>query len=195
MNIKEVEAFFNNYTIPRTQLSQSELLPVSNFSVERFDLVHPLLQGNKWFKLKRNIFWCVEGGNDTILTFGGAFSNHIHATAAAGKILGLKTIGVIRGERPFQLNYTLRDAESFGMELVFVSREEYRRRYNPDYVDELRERLGHFFCVAEGGSNRLGYLGAREMLPADADQFDYIMMPMGSGGTLGGNLIAAASRG
>ncbi len=115
------------------------MFPSGNFFIERFDKTHPVLQGNKWFKLKRNIFECIEEKKDTILTFGGAFSNHIHATAGAGNILGLKTVGIIRGERTDPLNFTLREAEKFGMFLHFVSRAEYRNRYSDEYVEHLKE--------------------------------------------------------
>lgn len=162
--------------------------------MERFDKTHPVLQGNKWFKLKRNIFECINEGNDTILTFGGAYSNHIHATAGAGNILGLKTIGIIRGERAYPLNFTLREAEKFGMKLHFVSRTEYRNRYSVEYIEHLKELFGDFYFVPEGGSNRPGYLGASEMLPGDFAEFNYVVMAMGSGGTLGGNLIAASTK-
>jgi 1-aminocyclopropane-1-carboxylate deaminase len=187
----ELKDLFADISVPRTSLHSSDLFPSGNFFVERFDKTHPVLQGNKWFKLKRNVFKCLEEGNDTILTFGGAFSNHIHATAGAGNLLGLKTIGVIRGERANPLNYTLREAEQFGMHLHFVSRTEYRERYSDEYIRQLKAGFGDFYFVPEGGSNRLGFLGASEMLPADFAEFDYIIMAMGSGGTLGGNLIAA----
>lgn len=188
----EIKNFFENLTVPRTSLFSSDMFPSGNIFIERFDKTHPVLQGNKWFKLKRNIFECVNEGKDTILTFGGAFSNHIHATAGAGNIMGLKTIGIIRGERTNPLNFTLQEAEKFGMQLHFVSRTEYRNRYSDEYIQQLRELFGDFYFVPEGGSNRLGYLGASEMLPDDFGEFDYIIMAMGSGGTIGGNLIAAS---
>lgn len=171
------------------------MFPTGNISVQRFDLVHPLLQGNKWFKLKLNILKCFEEGKDTVLSFGGAYSNHIHALAAAGMLAGIKTIGVIRGERTEILNPTLREAEGFGMRLHFVSRTEFRKRYSPDYITELRGLFGDFYFVPEGGSNILGYRGAAEMLPADAGDFTHIVMATGSGGTIGGNLLAAARMG
>lgn len=171
------------------------MFPTGNISVQRFDLVHPLLQGNKWYKLKLNIRKCLEEGKDTILSFGGAYSNHIHALAAAGMLAGIRTIGVIRGERTEPLNHTLLEAEGFGMRLHFVSRTEYRRRYSPEYISELHDLLGDFYFVPEGGSNVLGYYGAAEMLPADAGDFTHIVMATGSGGTIGGNLLAAARMG
>ncbi len=171
------------------------MFPTGNISVQRFELVHPLIQGNKWFKLKHNIRQCLSEGKDTILSFGGAYSNHIHALAAAGSIAGINTIGIIRGERTNPLNHTLRDAESFGMRLYFVSRTEYRGRYSPDYLLELKEILGDFYPVPEGGSNDLGYLGAAEMLPADAGNFTHVIMATGSGGTIGGNFLAACRAG
>ncbi|KAA0245993.1 MAG: pyridoxal-phosphate dependent enzyme, partial [Chlorobiota bacterium] len=190
----EVTDLFKPVTIPRTTIEPSGMFPTGNISVQRFDLVHPLLQGNKWYKLKLNVRKCLEEGKDTVLSFGGAYSNHIHALAAAGKLAGLKTIGVIRGERTEPLNHTLREAEDFGMRLHFVSRTEFRRRYSPDYITELRGLFGDFYFVPEGGSNLLGYHGAMEMLPDDAGDFSHILMATGSGGTIGGNLLAAARR-
>ena len=171
------------------------MFPTGNISVERFDLVHPLLQGNKWFKLKLNIMKCLEVGRDTVLSFGGAYSNHIHALSATGKLAGINTIGVIRGEKTNPLNHTLNDASRFGMKLHFVSRTEYRRRYSPGYINELHDLLGDFYFVPEGGSNLLGYYGAAEMLPDDAGEFTHIIMATGSGGTIGGNILAAIKQG
>ncbi len=191
----DINQFFEHLEVPRNRLQNNESFPNGNIFVERFDKTHPVLQGNKWYKLKQNLFECVNRGHDTLLTFGGAFSNHIHATAGAGSIFGLKTIGVIRGERTEPLNPTLSEAESFGMKLHFVSRSEYRERYSSNYIEQLSELFGNFYFVPEGGSNRLGYLGAAEMLPQDSIAFDYIVMATGSGGTLGGNLIGAAKKG
>jgi len=181
--------------IPRTPLLRSSLFPTGNFAVERFELNHPLVQGNKWYKLKPNIKKCLDEGKETILSFGGAFSNHIHALAAAGYLLGIRTIGVIRGERPLVLSFTLREAEKFGMQLHFVTRSEYRRRYSPDYIVELQRLFGDFYAVPEGGSNYLGFYGAGEMLPQDAADFSHIVTATGSGGTVGGILLAADKMG
>lgn len=171
------------------------MFPSGRILVERFELVHPLIQGNKWYKLKYNLINCVNEGKDTILSFGGAYSNHIHALAAAGKMAGIDTIGVIRGDVPVEPNHTLRDALEFGMRLHFVSRSEYRKRYSEEYIAELQGIFGDFYFVPEGGSNKTGYLGAAEMLPEDAGDFSRIFMATGSGGTVGGNLIAASRMG
>ena len=171
------------------------MFPSGRILVERFELVHPLIQGNKWYKLKYNLINCVNEGKDTILSFGGAYSNHIHALAAAGKIAGIDTIGVIRGDAPVEPNHTLRDALEFGMRLHFVSRSEYRKRYSEEYIAELQGIFGDFYFVPEGGSNKTGYFGAAEMLPEDAGDFSRIFMATGSGGTVGGNLIAASRMG
>lgn len=96
--------------------------------VLRLDLIHPMVSGNKWYKLKIYLQEAETQNKSTILTFGGAYSNHILATAAACKDKGLRSIGIIRGEEPKQYSYTLRQAQSFGMKLFFISRDAYKKR-------------------------------------------------------------------
>ncbi|WTW96077.1 pyridoxal-phosphate dependent enzyme [Streptomycetaceae bacterium NBC_01309] len=154
----------------------------------RDDLVHPELPGNKYRKLKYNLAAARDGGHGTLLTFGGAYSNHIRATAAAGDLHGFATIGVIRGDelagKP--LNPSLTYAAARGMRLVFVDRDEYRRRAEPAYLDELGERLGDFFAIPEGGSNPEAVRGCAE-LPGEIDvPYDVVAVACGTGGTLAG---------
>lgn len=113
-------------------------------SVLRLDLIHPQVSGNKWFKLKYNLEEAKKQGCDTILTFGGAFSNHIHATAAACQLAGLKSIGIIRGEKESESNPTLSEAKKLGMQLHFVSREEYKQKESPVFINGLKNKLGNF---------------------------------------------------
>lgn len=152
--------------------------------VLRLDLIHPQISGNKWFKLKYNLE-AAKQGRDTILTFGGAFSNHIHATAVACKVFGLKSIGVIRGEQTADKNSTLSEASQFGMQLVFVSREDYSRKEDESYINELHKQLGDFYLVPEGGNNDLGAKGCEEILPPGND-FDIIFCACGTGATFKG---------
>ena len=156
--------------------------------VKREDLNHPIVSGNKWWKLRYNLEQAENFENRTILTFGGAYSNHIYASAGAAKELNLKSIGVIRGEEILPLNYTLAFAKDRGMKLHFVSREDYRKKTEEDFIKNLKERFGEFYLIPEGGSNALAVKGcaefAREKL--SSIDFDYLCLPVGTGGTTAG---------
>jgi 1-aminocyclopropane-1-carboxylate deaminase len=154
-------------------------------SVLRLDLIHPQISGNKWFKLKYNLEEAKKQGLDTILTFGGAFSNHIHATAAACKQFGFKSIGVIRGEKESGTNSTLSEAKKSGMQLHFVSREDYNRKIEKEFISELEKQFGNFYLIPEGGNNELGEKGCEEILPKEND-FDIIFCACGTGTTFKG---------
>lgn len=151
--------------------------------LKRDDLVHPELPGNKWRKLRHNIAPAREKG--TLLTFGGAYSNHIRAAAAAGRLYGFRTIGVIRGEEHLPLNDSLACAERMGMRLAYMDRTTYRRKHEPDVVAALRERWGDFYLLPEGGSNAPAVRGCAE-LGAEVPGFDVVCCPCGTGGTLAG---------
>lgn len=160
--------------------------------LKRDDLIHPDVPGNKWRKLQRNLAEARRGGHTTLLTFGGAYSNHIRATAAAGRHFGFDTIGVIRGEEHSPLNHSLRAAVDNGMRLTYMDRNTYRRKRDADVIEELRHAFGGFYLVPEGGSNALAVRGCEE-IPAEIDvPFDVICCPVGTGGTLAG--IAAGLR-
>lgn len=154
-------------------------------SVLRLDLIHPKISGNKWFKLKYNIEEARKQGHDTILTFGGAFSNHIHATAAACQLFGFKSIGVIGGEPEYGKNSTLSDAMDMGMHLHFVSRKDYRRKNEEVFIQELRNRFGNVYIVPEGGNNFLGSLGCTEIFNGISN-FDYFFCSVGTSATFCG---------
>ncbi|MEV4008612.1 pyridoxal-phosphate dependent enzyme [Actinomadura sp. NPDC049753] len=151
--------------------------------LKRDDLIHPELPGNKWRKLRHNIGPAREHG--TLLTFGGAYSNHIRAVAAAGAMYGFATIGVIRGEERLPLNATLAHARRMGMRLAYMDRATYRRKHEPDVVEALRERWGDFYLLPEGGSNAPAVRGCAE-LGAEVRGFDVVCCPCGTGGTLAG---------
>ena len=159
--------------------------------LKRDDLVHPELPGNKWRKLRHNIGPAREHG--TLLTFGGAYSNHIRAVAAAGRIHGFATIGVVRGEEHLPLNASLAHAERMGMRLTYMDRATYRRKHEPDVVEALRERWGDFYLLPEGGSNPLAVRGCAE-LGAEVPGFDVVCCPCGTGGTLAGLAAGLAPR-
>ena len=154
--------------------------------LKRDDLIHPGLPGNKWRKLKYNLDAAAAGRYGTLLTFGGAYSNHIRAVAAAGRYFGYSTIGIIRGEEHLPLNPTLAYAAERGMRLTYMDRAAYRDKHSSTTVAALRRRFGDFYLLPEGGSNAHAVRGAME-LPAElAIDYDTICCPCGTGGTLAG---------
>jgi 1-aminocyclopropane-1-carboxylate deaminase len=154
--------------------------------LKRDDLIDPEIPGNKWRKLKYNLRAAKEQGYSTLLTFGGAYSNHIRATAVAGYHFGFSTIGVIRGEEHLPLNESLAFAVSRGMRLTYMDRATYREKTRPEVIASLREQFGDFYLLPEGGSNALAVRGCAE-LPAEIDiDFDVICCACGTGGTLAG---------
>jgi 1-aminocyclopropane-1-carboxylate deaminase/D-cysteine desulfhydrase-like pyridoxal-dependent ACC family enzyme len=160
--------------------------------VRREDLNHPFISGNKWWKLKYNLARALALGEDTLLTVGGAYSNHIFSVAAAAHALGLKSIGVIRGEETLPLNATLRFATGQGMNIHYVSRQAYREKSAPEFVERLRAQYGNFYFIPEGGTNELAVQGCRELgdqLIKEVD-FDIVCLPVGTGGTLAGIIQA-----
>lgn len=168
-------------------------------SILRCDLIHPELSGNKWYKLKYNLLEAKEQGHTTLLSFGGAWSNHIHALAAAGKLYDFKTIGVIRGawsndrkddkkdDRGQALTACLSDAVINGMELHWLSREDYRHKHEEKLIESLQDKFGNFFLIPEGGANLAGIRGCSEILTAGQVQdYDLICLACGTGTTLTG---------
>jgi len=149
--------------------------------IKREDLNHPFVSGNKWWKLKYNLIEAAQKNFKTLLTYGGAYSNHIFATAAAASELGFKSIGVIRGEEVLPLNPTLAFARSQGMELHYISREAYRTK-SMDYL----ERFDNFYFIPEGGSNGLAVKGVCEFAYKLDVPYDYLCCAVGTGGTLSG---------
>ena len=154
--------------------------------LKRDDLIHPQLTGNKWRKLRLNLVAAREQGFTRLLTFGGAYSNHISATAAAGRYFGFATVGVIRGEPQQQLNDTLASAIADGMTLTYLDRGTYRRKTDTGVLDDLRRQFGDAYVLPEGGTNILAVQGCAEV-PAEIDiPFDVIACACGTGGTLAG---------
>ena len=162
------------------------------FYIKRDDLIHPLVSGNKWRKLKYNFLEAEKLGFDTLLTFGGAYSNHIAAVAAAGQATGFSTIGIIRGEELNEtVNPTLRFAASCGMKLVFVSRSTYKDK------ELLAQPYGQgCYVIPEGGSNALAAKGVAEVVAEIQTQlnkpFDFLCTPLGTGGTAAGLVVGKA---
>lgn len=157
--------------------------------IKREDTIHPLISGNKFRKLKYNLLEAQQQGQTTLLTFGGAFSNHIAAVARAGHEQGFKTIGVIRGEEleeNWQNNPTLQLAHEHGMQFHFVSRSDYRHKTDADFLQQLKKTFGEFYLLPEGGTNELAVKGCAEILTEDDASFDYICSSVGTGGTVAG---------
>lgn len=152
--------------------------------------------GNKWRKLKYNLQAAKTRNCTTLLTFGGAFSNHTAATASAGKLFGFKTIGIIRGERVLPLNPTLEFATRCGMELHFWSREQYRHKNDPEVLNALQEQFPESYILPEGGTNALALQGCAELAEEllAQQELDYICLSCGTGGTLAGVIQGLAGR-
>ena len=161
--------------------------------VKRIDKVHPFISGNKWYKLKYNLKAAKEKGFKTILTFGGAYSNHIAATAFAAQEKGFKSIGIIRGEEYLPLNSTLSFVVESGMELHYVSRTDYREKTTPDFLEKLKVQFGSFYFIPEGGTNELAIQGTAEILEANDSQ-DYICCAVGTGGTISGIVNSSVAK-
>lgn len=161
--------------------------------VKRDDLLHPHIMGNKWRKLKYNLRYAQENGYKGILTFGGAFSNHIAATAASCREFGLQAIGIIRGEELHAAsNATLRFASGQGMHLEFVSRSSYRDLKK--ISRSLLMQYPDFLCLPEGGTNAHALQGCAEIIDELQDPFDYLITPLGTGGTMAGLLQGLRGR-
>jgi 1-aminocyclopropane-1-carboxylate deaminase len=183
--------------LPAVELLHDALAPGCGvqLGVLRLDCLHPLWGGNKVYKLWHNLAAARAAGLGRVISFGGAWSNHLHALAACGRELGLETIGIVRGEACEPLSATLRDARDWGMRLQHVSRAEYRLKDDPRWCAELEQRLGPALLVPEGGDNAAGFAGCRELggsiaLQPDAD-WDLLALACGTGTTAAG--LAAGS--
>ena len=161
--------------------------------IKREDKIHPFVSGNKFRKLKYNIDAAKKQHKKVLLTFGGAFSNHIVATAVAGNLSGFKTIGIIRGDElgenlahTLSQNETLQEAYENGMQFKFVSREEYRNKTSEEFINDLKNEFGDFYLIPEGGTNELAIKGCEEILIEEDKNFDYICCAIGTGGTISG---------
>jgi 1-aminocyclopropane-1-carboxylate deaminase len=162
--------------------------------VLRLDAVHPVISGNKWFKLKGYLAEARRLQKTQVLTFGGAYSNHILATAALCTEMGLSSIGIIRGERPSVLSPTLREAQSYSMKLCFVSRESYRSKEIPAIVQHGRD-AAQTLVIAEGGYGAAGAKGIEDLFNSlELRRYSHIIAATGTGTTLGG-IVAAAGGG
>lgn len=185
-----------NSRIQKINFSEIENNQVSLF-IKREDELHPFISGNKYRKLKYNLEEAVRLKKETLLTFGGAYSNHIAAVAAAGFEYNFKTIGVIRGDElasdiDFVLNKnpTLKFASEHNMQFHFVSRSDYRNKTTPEFIADLKEKFGDFYLVPEGGTNKFAIKGCEEILTEADDQYHVICAAVGTGGTISGIINA-----
>lgn len=187
--------FFNNHIKIENQQVKLPILEEKGVElwIKREDLIHKDVSGNKFRKLKYNVQGAKNQQKDTLLTFGGAFSNHIVATAVAGNLLGLKTIGVIRGDELknrfdeiIKENDTLRVAYENGMKFEFVTREAYRKKTETAFIEQLKNKFGDFYLVPEGGTNSFAIKGCEEILIPEDEKFNYICSAVGTGGTISG---------
>lgn len=154
--------------------------------VLRIDKLHREISGNKWFKLKYNLIEAEKLNHKTLLTFGGAYSNHIYAVASAGKEFGFDTIGIIRGEEYFPLNPTLQFAVDCGMKLFYLNRAEYKNRNDKAFQEKLKIKFDNPYMIPEGGTNQLALMGTEEIVNHIKTNFDYICTACGTGGTIAG---------
>lgn len=178
-------------------LPELEKFEVSLF-MKREDQIHPFISGNKYRKLKYNILEAQTLKKTTLLTFGGAFSNHISAVAFAGSAYGFKTIGIIRGnelgddlEKTLSQNTTLRTAAEHQMTFKFVTRSDYRLKNSPEFIADLHKEFGDFYLVPEGGTNEFAVKGCEEILTSEDQKFDVICCGIGTGGTISGIINSA----
>jgi len=182
-------------------MSENQLIHVSlsnqiSLYIKREDLLHPIISGNKFRKLKYNIQEAKKQNQKVLLTFGGAFSNHIVAVAGAGKEFGFETIGIIRGEELFNKideNPSLLQAQHLGMKFVFISREQYRLKETSDFQEQLRKDFGDFYLLPEGGTNELAIKGCEEILNASDVVFTHICSSIGTGGTITGIINSSSN--
>ncbi|MFI5153393.1 MAG: pyridoxal-phosphate dependent enzyme, partial [Chitinophagales bacterium] len=153
----------------------------------RLDKIHPVVSGNKWFKLKYHLQKAIEKKVSRLITWGGAYSNHIVATAYTSNQMGLPSIGIIRGEEPSHWSHTLKDAKKYGMNLRFVSRSNYARRNQKDAFDQLVREFPNSHFIPEGGGGEEGIQGAGEILKlVDAKLYTHLICAVGSGTTFRG---------
>ncbi len=157
--------------------------------IKRIDLVHPFISGNKWFKQKYNLIKARQDGYETLLSFGGAYSNHIHALASSGSVFGFNTIALIRGEEHLPLNPTLSFAAGEGMNLFYINRGDYRKKHLPEFAEWVKEKFGNVYIIPEGGTNSLAVKGCAEIPGLIETEYDVLCTPCGTAGTISG-LIA-----
>lgn len=153
----------------------------------RLDQIHPVVSGNKWFKLKYNIADAIAKGCSSLLTFGGAYSNHLIATAAAAKAFGLSSIGIVRGlHAKEKFTETLHACENMGMQLHFIERASYDKKEEPYFLQSLKSQFPDSYVVPEGGNNESGRRGTAEIATYIQDKYSHVALAIGTGATFAG---------
>ncbi len=190
-----VSAFFDSEKVPlnRQSLDLPDLQQHGiSLDLIRDDLLHPMIAGNKWWKLKYPLLQAEEQKISRLVTFGGAWSNHILAVAAAGHLFGFHTTGIIRGDEQRDLNPVLKQARDWGMQLEHISRDLYRRKNHPGYLEQLRKNCDPCLIIPEGGTSPQAVRGTAEMVSRlSGVHYDYLCCPVGTGGTVAGMILGA----
>jgi 1-aminocyclopropane-1-carboxylate deaminase len=186
-------SFFEQNVISKIENVYNDKQRHISIDIKREDKIHPKISGNKFRKLKYNIKQAIKEDYKCILTYGGAFSNHIAATAAATNLKDIRSIGIIRGEeiesklaQSPDHNPTLAFAKSQGMEFHFISREDYKNKDEISEIEKLKQKYGEFYRIPEGGTNELAVKGCEEILNENDKAYDVITCCVGTGGTLAG---------
>lgn len=188
MNKNEITKFFTSADNTPLQEIDDDLFIRKKIKlyIKRDDLIDQHISGNKFFKLKYNLIEAADNNFTTLLSFGGAYSNHIYSLAYAGKKFGFETIGIIRGEEHIPLNPILHFVKQCEMELFYLSRSDYKKKYSDEIINRLLAEFGEFYLIPEGGSNDLAVKGCSE-IPSRIDlNYDYLFCACGTGGTLAG---------
>lgn len=166
-----------------------------SFDIKRDDLIDPIVSGNKWRKLSYNLFNAVEQQKMGLLTFGGAYSNHLIATARAAMLHKLQSIGIVRGEElNAESNRTLKMCAAYGMKLIFISRSEYQLKTDPYWIRKLALKYPEYFIVPEGGSNYYGMVGCQQILAETENNYAHVYLAGGTGTTAAGVLLGASDK-
>ena len=160
-------------------------------SMLRLDKIHPEISGNKIFKLYYFLEEAIASSHKTIITFGGAWSNHLSATAYACHISGIKCIGFVRGEEPKTFSHTLRFCKKHGMQLEFISRDRYKKINSPNFIERLKSEFGEHTLVPEGGFSFKGVKGAEKIISlVKKEIYTHVCCPVGTGTTFTGVINA-----
>lgn len=189
-DLVRLEQQFNRSVLTRVKDARLDRFKI-NVWIKRDDLLHPVISGNKWRKLKYILNHALSLGSDNIISMGGAYSNHLHALAYTGKLLGINTVGFIRGERPENFNPTLSDLEQWGMKLRFVSRSDYRQLRKYKQWMDLPGLKSREYWLPEGGMSQLALAGVRQLVEEIEMDYDFICVPCGTGTTLAGIVESA----
>ncbi len=176
---------------------QTIILHGQQVTVKRLDKINSQVSGNKFYKLKYNLAYAQENGYQQIVSFGGAYSNHIYALAHACAESGLKSVAIIRGEELANkpLNPTLKKVQNLGMKLHFISRQQYRQKHTAQFLAQLQQQYPNSYIIPEGGTNSLAIKGTAEILSdIDKTDYDYICCAVGTGGTIAGIINASSDK-